>query len=239
MTHSIGSAKRIDVRCYNGCIVDRVRFHTSERNFRRTTQNSGVIVIGESSAFGNGDNNFYGVLDEVLYIQFSMEEVFGYLSVGGTISSFPSKFDKTNVMFLKLLEDLNNSVAGSSSVGDNSDEFNEETTQPSLTPRRYAQSRFLELEFYVIDMCLRKIFPLCCLRWVDVGREYIEVVKGNVQHFFVLDFKDQAMNRFIEHQMLSTFKEFMSDFHKHFTKYKEPEKARANPLHVLVEHMED
>ena len=79
----MGSAKRIDVRCYNGCIVDRVRFHTSERNFRRTTQNSGVIVIGESSAFGNGDNNFYGVLDEVLYIQFLMEEVFGYLSVGG------------------------------------------------------------------------------------------------------------------------------------------------------------
>ena len=55
----------------------------------------------------------------------------------------------------------------------------------------------------------------------------------------MLDFKDQAMNRFIQHQMLSTFKEFMGDFHKHFTKYKEPEKARANPLHVLVERMED
>ncbi|KAA0037206.1 gamma-aminobutyrate transaminase POP2 [Cucumis melo var. makuwa] len=45
----------------------------------------------------------------------------------------------------------------------------------------------------------------------DVGREYIEVVKGNLQRLFVLDFNDQAMNRFVEHQMLTTFKEFRDD----------------------------
>ncbi|KAA0054375.1 uncharacterized protein E5676_scaffold302G001990 [Cucumis melo var. makuwa] len=31
------------------------------------------MVIGESSASGSGDNNFYGVLDEVFYIQHPME----------------------------------------------------------------------------------------------------------------------------------------------------------------------
>ncbi|KAA0038852.1 CACTA en-spm transposon protein [Cucumis melo var. makuwa] len=39
----------------------------------------------------------------------------------------------------------------------------------------------------------------------NVRREYIEVVKGDLQRLFVLDFNDQAMNRFVEHQMLTTF----------------------------------
>ncbi|KAA0036686.1 CACTA en-spm transposon protein [Cucumis melo var. makuwa] len=51
--------------------------------------------------------------------------------------------------------------------------------------------------------------------WVDV---YIEVVKGDLQRFFVFDFNDQAMNRFIEHQMLNTFKEFQGGCHRHFKK---------------------
>ncbi|TYK03698.1 CACTA en-spm transposon protein [Cucumis melo var. makuwa] len=49
-------------------------------------------------------------------------------------------------------------------------------------------------------VCLRKTFLVHCLRWADIGREYIK-------HFFVLDFNDQAMNRFVQHQMLSTLKE--------------------------------
>uniref|UniRef100_A0A9I9EHF8 CACTA en-spm transposon protein n=1 Tax=Cucumis melo TaxID=3656 RepID=A0A9I9EHF8_CUCME len=69
--------------------------------------------------------------------------------------------------------------------------------------------------------------------WTDVGREYIEVVKGDLQRFFVLDFNDQAMNRFVEHQMLTTFKEFRADCHKHFKKYSDPEEARANPPNAL------
>ena len=32
-----------------------------------------MIVIGESDASGSGDNNFYGVLNKVLHVQFSME----------------------------------------------------------------------------------------------------------------------------------------------------------------------
>ena len=40
----------------------------SELDTRRTTQNSGLMVIGESDASGSGDNNFYGVLNEVLHV---------------------------------------------------------------------------------------------------------------------------------------------------------------------------
>ncbi|TYK19801.1 CACTA en-spm transposon protein [Cucumis melo var. makuwa] len=32
-----------------------------------------------------------------------------------------------------------------------------------------------------IGVCVRKIFSVCCLRWVDVGREYIKIVKGDLQ----------------------------------------------------------
>uniref|UniRef100_A0A9I9EIR4 CACTA en-spm transposon protein n=1 Tax=Cucumis melo TaxID=3656 RepID=A0A9I9EIR4_CUCME len=98
------------------------------------------------------------------------------------------------------------------------------SSQPSatLTLRRCAQSRLLKLERYVaanswilmtitpnaeklsphavhlsqaIGVCVRKKFLVCYLKWADVGREYIEVVKGDLQRFFMLDFNDQAMNR--------------------------------------------
>uniref|UniRef100_A0A9I9EKX5 CACTA en-spm transposon protein n=2 Tax=Cucumis melo TaxID=3656 RepID=A0A9I9EKX5_CUCME len=41
------------------------------------------------------------------------------------------------------------------------------------------------------------------------------------------------MNRFVEHQMLTTFKEFRADCHRHFKKYSDPEEARANPPNAL------
>ncbi|TYK09603.1 CACTA en-spm transposon protein [Cucumis melo var. makuwa] len=140
-----------------------------------------------------------------------------------------SNFMKTDDMFFQFEDDLdNNIVGGSSSVGDNTAESSSQQTTP--TPRKRAQSRLLELERHVaingripmtiapgaekpislhavrfsqaIGVCVRKTFPVRCLKWVDVGREYIEV------RLFVLDFNDQAMNRFVEHQMLITFKEF-------------------------------
>ncbi|KAA0053094.1 gamma-aminobutyrate transaminase POP2 [Cucumis melo var. makuwa] len=73
---------------------------------------------------------------------------------------------------------------------------------------------------------------------VDVGREYIEVSKSDLQ-FFVLDFNDQALNRFVEHQMLSFFIEFRDDCHRHFKKYSDPKEACANPPHLLVGRDED
>ncbi|KAA0036895.1 CACTA en-spm transposon protein [Cucumis melo var. makuwa] len=33
-----------------------------------------------------------------------------------------------------------------------------------------------------IGVCVRKIFPVCYLKWADVGREYIEVVKADLQN---------------------------------------------------------
>uniref|UniRef100_A0A9I9E3R3 CACTA en-spm transposon protein n=1 Tax=Cucumis melo TaxID=3656 RepID=A0A9I9E3R3_CUCME len=90
-----------------------------------------------------------------------------------------------------------------------------------------------------IGVCVRKTFPVRCLKWEDVGREYIEVVKGDLQRLFVLDFNDQAMNRFVEHQMLTTFKEFRADCSRYFKKYSDPEEARANPPNALVGRDED
>uniref|UniRef100_A0A9I9EIN0 CACTA en-spm transposon protein n=1 Tax=Cucumis melo TaxID=3656 RepID=A0A9I9EIN0_CUCME len=90
-----------------------------------------------------------------------------------------------------------------------------------------------------IGVCVEKTFSVCCLKWVDVGREYIEVVKGDLQRLFVLDLNDQAMNRFVEHQMLTTFKEFRTDCHTHFKKYSDLEEARANPPNALVRRHED
>ncbi|TYK11065.1 CACTA en-spm transposon protein [Cucumis melo var. makuwa] len=168
---------------------------------------------------------------------------------------------ETDDMFLQFEEDLDNIAGGSSSVGDNTAGSSSQQTTP--TPRRRAQSRLLELERHVaingripmtiapgaekpisphtirfsqaIGVCVRKTFSVRCLKWADVGREYIEVVKGDLQRLFMLDFNDQAMNRFVEHQMLTTFKEFQADCHRHFKKYSDPEEARANPPNALYE----
>ncbi|TYK22325.1 CACTA en-spm transposon protein [Cucumis melo var. makuwa] len=168
---------------------------------------------------------------------------------------------ETDDMFLQFEDDLDNIAGGSSSVGDNTGSSSQQTTP---TPRRCAQSRLLELERHVelilmmiasgaekpisphvvrfsqaIDVCVRKTFPVRCLKWAEVGREYIEVVKGGLQRFFVLDFNDEAMNKFVEHQMVTTFKEFRADCHRHFKKYSDPEEARANPPNALVGRDED
>uniref|UniRef100_A0A9I9EGK3 CACTA en-spm transposon protein n=1 Tax=Cucumis melo TaxID=3656 RepID=A0A9I9EGK3_CUCME len=158
-------------------------------------------------------------------------------------SSYPrNNFMEMDVMFLKFGDNLDNIAGGYSSQ------------QPvTPTPKRRAQSRLLELERHVaingrilmtivpgaekpifphavrfseaISVCVRKIFPVRCLKWAD--------------RLFVLDFNDQAMNRFVEHQMLTTFKEFQVNCHRHFKKYSDLEEARANPPNALVGRHED
>ncbi|KAA0046834.1 CACTA en-spm transposon protein [Cucumis melo var. makuwa] len=156
-----------------------------------------------------------------------------------------SNFMETDDMFLQFEEDLDNIAGGSSSVGDNTRSSSQQTTP---TPRRRAQSRLLELERHVaingripmtiapgaekpisphavrfsqaIGVCVRKTFPVRCLKWTNVGREYIEVVKGDLQ-------------------MLTTFKEFRADCHRYFKKYSDPGEARANPPNALVGRDED
>ncbi|KAA0065518.1 CACTA en-spm transposon protein [Cucumis melo var. makuwa] len=170
----------------------------------------------------------------------------------GVIMSYRrSNFMETDDMFLQFEEDLDNIAGGSSSVGDNTGSSSQQTTP---TPRRRAQSRLLELKRHVAinGRILMTIAPGAekpisphavrfsqAIGWADVGREYIEVVKGDLQRLFVLDFNDQAMNRFVEHQMFTTFKEFRTDCHRHFKKYSDSEEARANPPNALVGRDED
>ncbi|KAL0559072.1 hypothetical protein IC582_003661 [Cucumis melo] len=117
-----------------------------------------------------------------------------------------SNFMETDDMFLQFEDDLDNIAGGSSSVGDNTGFYSQQATP---TPRRCAKSRLLELERHVaingripmtiasgaekpisphavrfsqaIGGCVRKTFSIHCLKWADVGREYIEVVKGDLQ----------------------------------------------------------
>ncbi|XP_038885886.1 uncharacterized protein LOC120076190 [Benincasa hispida] len=68
---SLAMGSSSEVHSYNGCIVNGVRFHTVERDNCRATQNSGVLVAGEISENTSVDNNFYGVVDEVLDFQYA------------------------------------------------------------------------------------------------------------------------------------------------------------------------
>uniref|UniRef100_A0A9I9E2P7 CACTA en-spm transposon protein n=1 Tax=Cucumis melo TaxID=3656 RepID=A0A9I9E2P7_CUCME len=114
---------------------------------------------------------------------------------------------ETDDMFLQFEEDLDNIAGGSSSVGDNTERHVAINGRIPMTIAPGAEKpisphavRFSQ----AIGVCVRKTFPVRCLKWTDVGREYIEVVKGDLQRLFVLDFNDQAMNSFVEHQMLTT-----------------------------------
>ena len=65
---SLAMRASLDIRSYSGCIIGGVRFHMVDGDFRCTIQNSGVMVISDSSGSGSGsgDNNFYDVFDEAL-----------------------------------------------------------------------------------------------------------------------------------------------------------------------------
>ncbi|TYK04082.1 CACTA en-spm transposon protein [Cucumis melo var. makuwa] len=160
----------------------------------------------------------------------------------GTISSFSSGFNEKDAMFREFIKDLNNTIGGSSSVGDNLEHYVHANRRIPMSIDSGVEKRIsphvVRLSL-AINMCVRKTFPFYYLRWADLEKEYIKVVKGDLQSFFVLDFNDQTMNRFVEHQMLTTFKKFMGHCHRHFRKYSDPEEASANPPHILVGHMKD
>uniref|UniRef100_A0A9I9EES0 CACTA en-spm transposon protein n=1 Tax=Cucumis melo TaxID=3656 RepID=A0A9I9EES0_CUCME len=144
------------------------------------------------------------------------------------ISYRRSNFMETDDMFLQFEDNLDNNITeGSSSVVDNTESSSQQATP---TPRRRAQSQLLELERHVaingrIPMTIapgaEKPISPHAVRFsqaigvgADVGREYIEVVKGDLQRLFVLNFNDQAMNSNLE-------------------------EARANPPNALVGRDED
>lgn len=57
------------VRSFSGYVTNGYRFHTSQRDTNRRTQNSGVVVLGET---GNGSEaiDFYGVLRDVVRLEY-------------------------------------------------------------------------------------------------------------------------------------------------------------------------
>ncbi|KAA0032375.1 CACTA en-spm transposon protein [Cucumis melo var. makuwa] len=142
-------------------------------------------------------------------------------------------------MFLEFIKNLNNPEGGSSLVDDISEleRYVHANGRISMSiapdvekPISQQTVRFNQ----AIDVYVRKTFPVRYLRWADVSREYIEVIKGDLQRIFVLDFNNQAMNRFVEQQMLSTFIEFRGDCHKHFKKYSNLEEAQGSRTNKAV-----
>ncbi|KAL3619042.1 hypothetical protein CASFOL_037270 [Castilleja foliolosa] len=65
--YSLACAPNRCVKKFSGCIVNGVRFLTTDRDSRRKTQNSGVVVDGN-----HGDDmiSFYGVIDEIIQLDY-------------------------------------------------------------------------------------------------------------------------------------------------------------------------
>ncbi|KAA0053771.1 CACTA en-spm transposon protein [Cucumis melo var. makuwa] len=166
---------------------------------------------------------------------------------------------ETDDIFLQFEDDLDNIAGESSSVGDNTGSSSQQTIP---TPRRCAQSRLLELERHVainghIPMTIapgaeKPISPHVvistlgvraphCNKWAHSdddrpwsGEAYFSTRRSLQPDDRRVRAKDiSPMNKFVEHQMLTTFKEFWTDCHRHFKKYSDPEEARANPPNAL------
>ncbi|KAL3644293.1 hypothetical protein CASFOL_012225 [Castilleja foliolosa] len=65
--YSLACAPSRCIKKFSGCIVNGVRFLTKDRDSRRKTQNSGVVVDAN-----HGDNTiaFYGVLDDIIQLDY-------------------------------------------------------------------------------------------------------------------------------------------------------------------------
>jgi hypothetical protein len=68
---SLANGPDVTIKLYSGAICNGVRFHTKERDNRRKSQNSGVVVEGEHN---NKTINFYGYLNKV----WEMSYIFGH-----------------------------------------------------------------------------------------------------------------------------------------------------------------
>ncbi|KAG7950216.1 hypothetical protein I3843_13G100900 [Carya illinoinensis] len=52
---------------YTACIINGKRFHTKQRELRRRTQNSGVLVTGDENT---NNVDFYGVINEIVALHY-------------------------------------------------------------------------------------------------------------------------------------------------------------------------
>ncbi|TYK19802.1 putative Transposase family tnp2 [Cucumis melo var. makuwa] len=73
----------------------------------------------------------------------------------------------------------------------------------------------------------------------DFNVKDFNIILGTSSQWFVLDFTDLALTRFVEHQILSMYKEFRGQNHRHFKKFDDPEQVRANPPPKLSNREKD
>ncbi|KAL3638011.1 hypothetical protein CASFOL_018459 [Castilleja foliolosa] len=68
--YSLACAPKRCIKKFAGCIVNGVRFLTRERDSRRKTQNSGIVVDGNH---GDETLSFYGVLNDIIQLDYVRE----------------------------------------------------------------------------------------------------------------------------------------------------------------------
>ena len=74
----------VEVKKYNTCIVNGIRFHTKDRDSRRKTQNNGLMVEG------NHDDkviDFYGVVTDIFELDYLTQRGLCFSNVSGLISA--------------------------------------------------------------------------------------------------------------------------------------------------------
>ena len=70
--YSLACGPDTRVRRYSSCIVNGVRFHTSERDSRRRTQNCSLSVEGMHKG---KEIDFYGILVDIIELQYIMDNM--------------------------------------------------------------------------------------------------------------------------------------------------------------------
>ncbi|KAA0032451.1 CACTA en-spm transposon protein [Cucumis melo var. makuwa] len=181
------------------------------------------ICMGDRSSFG-----IRGKTEDTANARLDLQDLkirkdLHLVEVGIMSSSYPcNNFLETDVIFLEFEDDLDNIAEGSSSLGDNVGSSSQQLVTP--TPRRRAQSRLLELERHVAING-----PIS----ITIAPGAKKPISPYIVHF------SKAIDVFVEHQMLMTFKEFWADCHRRFKKYSNPKEDCANLPNVLVGRHED
>ncbi|KAA0063406.1 CACTA en-spm transposon protein [Cucumis melo var. makuwa] len=123
-----------------------------------------------------------------------------------TMSNFPVGFDESEDLFNFSVEEFN-IVPGTSSIRDTSD-----ASQPITQTSKRRQNKAIsphDVRFNnTIGVLTQVTFPVHFFNQADVTPEYIELVKDDLQQWLVLDFIDPTLTRFVEHQVLTVWKEF-------------------------------